>query len=155
MSLTQRFTGMLRRHAASLKVRDSLSSLAAALVEAAKHLEALQLENGQLKARVAELEQFNKLTAAESERLYVVVEEMGESLQAIGKSLRHGYESRHPKGGPTNREWVTRELGDVSVGSRMLVEAGDLNEDLMRTHANAKQVSVKKYLHHQERIHGN
>lgn len=52
---------------------------------------------------------FNQLTPAEAERLALLAEECGEVIQAIGKILRHGYESRHPDGGPTNREALERE----------------------------------------------
>ena len=37
---------------------------------------------------------FNKLSAAEAERLALLLEELGEAQQAIGKILRHGYENR-------------------------------------------------------------
>lgn len=40
-------------------------------------------------------------------------EEMGEVLQAFGKAGRFGMESRHPDGGPTNREIILSELLDL------------------------------------------
>lgn len=36
----------------------------------------------------------NKLNDAQSERLALLLEELGEAQQAIGKILRHGYQSR-------------------------------------------------------------
>lgn len=46
-------------------------------------------------------------------RRYRLFEEMGEVLQAFGKAGRFGLESRHPDGGPTNRELILAELGDL------------------------------------------
>lgn len=34
---------------------------------------------------------FNQLTNAQAERLHILLEELGEAQQAIGKILRHGY----------------------------------------------------------------
>ena len=39
---------------------------------------------------------FNKLTAAQTERLAILSEELGEAQQAIGKIMRHGYDSCNP-----------------------------------------------------------
>ncbi len=39
---------------------------------------------------------FNGLTDAQAERLALLLEELGEAQQAIGKILRHGYESMSP-----------------------------------------------------------
>lgn len=72
------------------------------------------------------MQQLNQLTPAEAERLALLAEEMGEAVQAIGKILRHGYESRHPDGGPTNREVLEREVTDVFFAANLLVEAGEL-----------------------------
>ena len=58
-------------------------------------------------------ESFNKLTPAEAERLALLSEECAEVIMAIGKILRHGFESRHPNGGPTNRQTLERECGDL------------------------------------------
>ncbi len=58
-------------------------------------------------------EHFNQLSPSEAERLAMLAEGCGEVVQAIGKILRHGYESTHPDGGPTNRATLERECGDV------------------------------------------
>ena len=42
------------------------------------------------------MKHFNQLTPAEAERLALLLEELGEAQQAIGKILRHGYASTHP-----------------------------------------------------------
>ena len=75
-------------------------------------------------------QQSNGLTPAQSERLFCLLEEMGEAQQAIGKILRHGYESRDPSA--TNRETLARELGDVQRAINMLLEAHDLSSAEMK-----------------------
>ena len=89
------------------------------------------------------------LTPAEIERLALLMEEMGEAAQAIGKILRHGYGSRHPDGGPTNREALEKEIGDVRAAISLMIEKGDLSVAELWRHEEEKQESVKRYLHHQ------
>lgn len=93
---------------------------------------------------------FNQLSPDEAERLALLVEEMGEAQQAIGKILRHGYESRHPDGGPTNREMLERELGDVESSGEMLKNHGDLNPESVAKYRWIKGYKVYQYLHHHE-----
>ena len=95
-------------------------------------------------------EHFNGLNPAEDERLALLMEEMAEVQQVIGKILRHGYESYHPNGGPNNRELLERELGDVRCALHMMVMAGDLHATSIAEHARDKAKRVAKYLHHQE-----
>jgi len=90
------------------------------------------------------------LSPAELERLALLMEEMGEAAQAIGKIIRHGYESRHPDGGPTNRETLEKELGDVSASLSMMIEAGDLRVAAIARHNDRKRENVQQYLHHQD-----
>lgn len=92
---------------------------------------------------------FNGLTPAEAERLACASEESGEVGQAIGKILRHGYESHHPDFPLTsNREMLEKELGDVVAVMEMMVEAGDLNTLAIRRHADAKRKNLPNFLHH-------
>lgn len=93
---------------------------------------------------------FNQLTPAEHERLALLMEECAEVVQVIGKILRHGYGSCHPDGGPTNRELLAQELGDVWVARDYLLAAQDVREDHVRQFATAKAQRVSRYLHHQE-----
>ena len=90
------------------------------------------------------------LNAAELERLALLLEELGEAQQAIGKILRHGYESRHPSGGATNRVSLEAELGDVCAAIALMCEAGDLRDDSLQVAAVDKLGRVDRYLHHQE-----
>lgn len=91
----------------------------------------------------------NELTPAQAELLALLLEEMGEAQQMIGKILRHGYESTHPAGDITNRRLLEKELGDVRHSMIRLCEAGDLNKEEIHKHADQKRVTVKRYLHHQ------
>lgn len=93
---------------------------------------------------------FNQLSPAEAERLALLSEELGEAQQAIGKILRHGYESCHPgrPDGPTNREALERELGDVRLAMIMLCERGDLSKERIHKRAELKRDNVALYLHH-------
>ena len=95
------------------------------------------------------MQHFNKLTPAEAERLALLAEECGELVQAIGKVLRHGYESKHPDGGPTNREAVERECGDVLHAIKRVIGAGDIDGKVVSQRADDKEKSVSRYLHHQ------
>jgi NTP pyrophosphatase (non-canonical NTP hydrolase) len=91
---------------------------------------------------------FHGLFPAEAERLAVLLEELGEAQQAIGKILRHGYESHHPNGGPTNREALEREMGDVLFALDMLTTATDLDRDGVEMARGRKREAIKPYLHH-------
>ena len=94
---------------------------------------------------------FNGLTPAEAERLALLLEEMGEAQQAIGKILRHGYESRNPDeiAGPTNRMTLARELGDVRHAIGLLVSSDDISLDDMALRTYEREKSALRYLHHQ------
>ena len=93
---------------------------------------------------------FNGLTPGEHERLALLAEECGEVIQAIGKIMRHGYESRHPDGGPTNRESLEREIGHVEAAKTLLSKADDIRPLEVASHTLTKLRTVKLYLHHQE-----
>ena len=94
-------------------------------------------------------ESFNKLTPAEAERLALLSEECAEVIMAIGKILRHGFESRHPDGGPTNRQTLERECGDLRYAVLLMTSSGDLREEKIAESAVAKALRVVQYLHHQ------
>lgn len=94
---------------------------------------------------------FNQLTPAEAERLALLAEELGEATQAIGKILRHGYESTNPMqaNSPTNRETLEKELGHVRHAMIRLCEAGDLSKANVHEFSNLKSMSIDRWLHHQ------
>lgn len=95
-------------------------------------------------------EHFNKLTPAEVERLALLSEECGEVIQAIGKILRHGYESCHPDSSVTNRENLEREIGDAYAAMTILIENEDVRSAQIRTFRSLKLDRVGSYLHHQQ-----
>jgi NTP pyrophosphatase (non-canonical NTP hydrolase) len=95
----------------------------------------------------------NQLSCAEIERLALLAEEMGEALHAIGKILRHGYESVDPTIPAdkqiSNRMMLERELGDVRAAIIMLCLSEDVSKMLIHACADKKLESVRKWLHHQ------
>ena len=92
---------------------------------------------------------YNQLDHAQAERLDLLTEEMGEALQIIGKIKRHGLRSRHPNGGPTNKQLLERELGDVLVAINLLTGAKDVSQPALTARVTVKTETVKKYLHYQ------
>lgn len=97
------------------------------------------------------MQPFNDLSPAEAERLALLAEECAEVIQVIGKILRHGFESRHPKGGPDNRRLLEREIGDVECATRLMIVAGDLNEGEIGYAYAQKRERVAEYLHEQSK----
>lgn len=94
--------------------------------------------------------QFNGITPAGDERLSLMLEEMGEALQVIGKIQRHGYGPHIFLGiAYDNRKDLERELGDVLYALSLLCESGDVSFDAVLARAVAKRVIALPYLHHQ------
>ncbi len=94
---------------------------------------------------------FNKLTAAQTERLALLAEECGEVIHVIGKILRHGYESTNPDNGTgeTNRAMLEEEIGEVQQAVTMMATNGDI-DSLEVNRAQARKANrVGRYLHHQ------
>jgi hypothetical protein len=61
------------------------------------------------------------------QKLGYAVEEMGEAMAAIGKTIRYGLASYNPELPPGERElngdWALRELRDVERAARYAIEA--------------------------------
>jgi hypothetical protein len=91
------------------------------------------------------------LTAGEIERLALLVEEMGESLQATGKVLRHGWQSFSPFDTQqrTNRSALERELGDMRAAVNLMCDAGDLKQRNIGSYSAAKMARIFRWTHHQ------
>lgn len=98
-------------------------------------------------------EEIPYLSSAEAERLAILLEELGEAQQAIGKILRHGYYSFNPDtlgpNNPTNREHLERELGDVLGAIVILDRAKDVRTTAINAAMHNKLERVGKYTHHQ------
>ena len=91
------------------------------------------------------------LTPAQLERLAILSEELGEAQQAIGKILRHGYNSRNPHidDAPRNVMSLMHELGDVEFAIQLLCDSGDLDGQTILACKDRKAEKIKRYLHHQ------
>jgi len=87
------------------------------------------------------------LTPAEAERLAMLAEEAGEIIQAIGKALRHGYESKWPNG-MTNREYIRAEVTDFLGVLQLCTEENDL-EKITGQQINIAVGRRLRYTHHQ------
>jgi NTP pyrophosphatase (non-canonical NTP hydrolase) len=140
------------------------SRCAVAEAEVARRWDSLKAAS----ARAAELEAYVKdwnqqraldagppgLTAGQIERLAWLAEECGEVAQAVGKILRHGYQSASPFGGPTNRVALERELGDMRAAVERMFEAADLRPGDVRAWERRKMVDAGQWMHHQDRGQG-
>ena len=96
-------------------------------------------------------EHFNQLTPAETERLALLIEELGEAQQIAGKILRHGYESVNPfEPTDTNRQKLVRELGDILVVLDFLIDYGDVKLAELEDRRRVKHHKIWDWLHHQD-----
>jgi NTP pyrophosphatase (non-canonical NTP hydrolase) len=95
-------------------------------------------------------EHFNCLTPAQAERLALLAEECGELVQAVGKILRHGFDSVNPRipYSRNNRGQLEKEMGDVRAAMIMLCEAGDTDKAAVHSLADKKLREVGRWLHH-------
>ena len=91
------------------------------------------------------------MTKAELERLALLSEECGEVQVAIGKILRHGWESVDPTcaDSPTNRRFLEIELGDVLYAIQLLTTAGDLSARRIDQEKTEAVFTKAPWLHHQ------
>lgn len=92
------------------------------------------------------------LTPAQSERLAILAEECGEVVQAIGKILRHGYDSYDPTktNGPDNRKSLENEIGDICYAVALMVKAKDVNQVNINASEKRKAEKARRYTHHQQ-----
>ena len=92
---------------------------------------------------------FNKLTPPQAERLSLLLEEMGEAIQIIGKIQRHGYSSHHPDSQKiTNKDLLVKELGHVQFAISLMVDEGDFTNFGLKICQAHKFENVYKWLHH-------
>lgn len=91
------------------------------------------------------------LSPSELERLAILSEELGEAQQAIGKILRHGYESYHPTDREiTNRKDLEHEIGDIQAAITIMLRESDISSAEINYFKEYKLKKVNKYLHHNE-----
>ena len=98
------------------------------------------------------MENINELTPSQTELLALMLEEMGEAQQIIGKVLRHGYRSYNPNDPDKepNQVLLAKELGHVFAAIQMLVSKQDISGFVLELSREEKHKSVKKWMHHQE-----
>jgi NTP pyrophosphatase (non-canonical NTP hydrolase) len=93
----------------------------------------------------------NELNDDELERLAILSEELGEAQQAIGKILRHGYDSYSPlRVTETNRGDLERELGHVQFAIKMLCDF-DIASSEIRRSKSKKAKTIQSWLHHNKK----
>lgn len=94
------------------------------------------------------MQHFNGLSPAEAERLAYLIEELGEAQQAVGKILRHGYESHNPDAPQLgdNRMQLSKELVDVAGAIARMAAAGDVAAHIL---SGANPAKGQRYMHHQ------
>ncbi|RJO72881.1 MAG: hypothetical protein C4523_02605 [Myxococcales bacterium] len=96
-------------------------------------------------------ENFNQLTPAQTELLALLAEECGEVVQIVGKILRHGLKSHHPKDEDetTNAELLAKEIGDLLIAADAVVAAQmGVTRDNITKAEERKVRSIQQYLHH-------
>jgi len=82
------------------------------------------------------------------EILDILSEECGEIVQAVGKSNRHGLDSRHPRTPlQDNRELLTRELGDLLAVLDVAINAGLIDVNALQQAKFAKLTALKQWTH--------
>ena len=103
-------------------------------------------------AKIKTVKVKSDLTGPQLERLACLGEENGESVQAVGKILRHGYTSYNPDGTvyKSNREQLQDEIGDVLASAIVMVRAGDLDGQAINDRIAVKLQKYEKYLHYDE-----
>ena len=98
----------------------------------------------------------NGLSPDELERLAFLAEECAEAVQAIGKIVRHGYESSDPTrpASPTNRRMLESELADIRFAISLMAQAGDVSPRNIEAATSARLRNPDRYMHHQEKRNG-
>lgn len=88
------------------------------------------------------------LSQAQAERVALLMEELGELQQVLGKVLRHGWDSYNPVTGETNRQLFTLERNDVRAAIKLIEE-----RDGFATTTDYQVLETlrrkSKYMHHQ------
>lgn len=158
MKQIKRFLSVLSRdealHEEMRRQRTQIEDMRAQLhVEAGKR-KALEVELGE---RDAELERVERqaldgmpgLSSGEIERLAMLAEKCGEVVQAVGKVMRHGWDSSSPFGGRHNRSALEREIGNVLAVAAMMQDEGDLRRGDIGSWQRTKRAGMAAWTHHQ------
>lgn len=86
----------------------------------------------------------------EHEAIVLMAEECAEVVQAITKTLRHGFSSWNPfdPDRVPNRCLIAKEIGDVLAALDILVQEGVVAREEVELSRKDKLAKVGKYLHH-------
>ena len=91
-------------------------------------------------------------TDAELERLALLLEEIGEAQQVIGKILRHGWDNYNPTVSYcSNRKLLEQELGDVMFALSLMIDEGDVSETRIDSFRKEKAKNIWPWLHFHKR----
>lgn len=90
-----------------------------------------------------------QLSPAEHERLVILIEELGESIQAATKILRHGYDSTNPlaESPLNNRDQLECELADVLSIVELMYENKDVSIPYIRFKTKLNKSQKNKWMH--------
>lgn len=94
-------------------------------------------------------------TAAERERLELIIEECSEIIQAATKITRHGFENYNPNKFPNgntnfNNRWdLEKEIGHFFNAVNMLLRANDIRILNIFHEQDEKSRNVDRWLRHQ------
>jgi hypothetical protein len=93
------------------------------------------------------------LSDEQIERVGILMEEIGEALQALGKIQCHGFDSEYlNEEGLTNRQWLEKELSHVRFAMSLMNLNGDIDEEEIFQWFIEKKIKVKPYLHCESNI---
>lgn len=91
----------------------------------------------------------NGLTAAEDERLTVLIEECSEVIKAACKVQRFGYNDIETGENANNLQRLENELGDMIAATDRMSSARDISIDNVMEYAKFKLVTGGQHMHHQ------
>lgn len=96
-------------------------------------------------------EPYNDLTHEQAERLYLLVEELSETIQAASKALRHGYMRGwwHPDNFRNNKESLEMELGNVLAVLSLLDKNDEISLANIEIHKKKRFKTIFNFTHHQ------
>ena len=96
------------------------------------------------------MDNFNDLTNADAELFALLAEECGETVQSVGKILRHGKHSWNPDmvGKHTNIEDLEKELGDILAVIEIMRRGKLIDIANVESRKSTKLEKVWKYLHY-------
>ena len=79
------------------------------------------------------------------EILDILQEECAEVIQNISKCRRFGLDNEYLKGSGTQREQLTKEIGDVLAMVDILIDQGVLSTDALEAAKQSKKLKLKQW----------